>query len=71
MQEQMGCPFKLGDVVKFTPDEHAYGWTWPSFGNMRLKPGDTGTITRISQGKYIYLDDERGGLHWECFKKVE
>jgi hypothetical protein len=38
---------------------------------MRLKPGDIGVVTRISQGQYLYLDDGRGGLHWECFKKAE
>jgi hypothetical protein len=35
-----------------------------------LKPGDTGFITRIDKESYLYLDDDRGGFHWECFKKV-
>lgn len=30
----------------------------------------SGTVTRIDQGVYLYLDDERGGFHWECFKKT-
>jgi hypothetical protein len=38
---------------------------------MRLKPGDIGIVTRVEQGAYLYLDDGRGGLHWECFKGAE
>ena len=70
MTENQACPFKVGDRVVFAPNERAIGWTWPSFENMRLKPGDIGTVTRISNGQYLYLDDERGGLHWECFQKT-
>lgn len=64
-------PFKVGDRVRFEPDEHALGWSWPSFERARLNPGDTGFVTRIGQGEYLYLDDELGGFHWECFKKLE
>ena len=32
---------------------------------MRLTPGQVGTVTRISNDEYLYLDDDRGGLHWE------
>jgi hypothetical protein len=69
-ENQKTCPFKIGDRVTFSPDEHTYGWTWPSFESMRLRPGETGVITRISEGEYLYLDDDRGGLHWECFKEA-
>jgi hypothetical protein len=61
------CPLKLGQRVMFTPDERAIGWSYPTFDRVRLKPGDAGTITRIDDNGYIYLDDERGGFHWECF----
>jgi ATP-dependent exoDNAse (exonuclease V) alpha subunit len=61
-------PFKIGDRVEFTPNNHAYGWTCHSFDRMRLKPGNTGVITRIDKGMYLFLDDDRGGLHWECFQ---
>ena len=63
------CPFKIGDRVMFLPDKHTYGWTGPSFERLRLKPGETGVITRIDKETYIFLDDDRGGLHWECFQK--
>jgi len=68
---QRDCPFKIGDQVSFAPDEHATGWSWSSFERVRLKPGDNGIVTRISKEMYLYLDDERGGFHWECFKKAE
>ena len=61
------CPFKIGDKVTFTPDERAIGWSYPMFDRVRLKPGDTGLVTRIDQGKYLFLDDDRGGFHWESF----
>jgi len=60
--------FKLGDRVIFAPSEHTIGWSWSSFGKFRLKPGDIGIITRIDKGMYLYLDDGRGGFHWENFK---
>ncbi len=63
-------PFHIGEQVTFSPDERTVGWAWSSFDRLRLNPGDTGTITRIDQGVYLYLDDDRGGFHWECFKKA-
>jgi hypothetical protein len=61
------CPFKLGQRVVFTPNDHAKGWSLHTFERVRLKPGDSGLITRIEKDSYIFLDDERGGFHWECF----
>jgi hypothetical protein len=63
-------PFKVGDRVRFAPDDHAHGWSWPTYEGVRLKPGDTGVVTRIGNGNYLYLDDDRGGFHWECFQKA-
>jgi ATP-dependent exoDNAse (exonuclease V) alpha subunit len=68
--ERIPSPFKIGDRVEFAPNEHAYGWTCHSFERLKLKPGDIGFITRIEGEVYIFLDDDRGGLHWECFKGV-
>jgi len=61
-------PFKIGDEVVFSPNEHTVGWSWATFERVRLKPGDIGTITRIERENYIFLGDGRGGFHWECFK---
>jgi hypothetical protein len=62
-------PFKIGDTVVFAPDARTLGWVWPTLERIRLKPGDVGVITRIEREDFIYLDDERGGLHWESFKR--
>ena len=63
-------PFKIGDRVIFSPNERAIGWEYPTFATVRLKPGDIGIVMRIEKGMYLYLDDDRGGFHWECFKKA-
>jgi hypothetical protein len=36
--------------------------------SIEAETGDVGVLTVIEQGKYLYLDDHRGGFHWECFK---
>jgi hypothetical protein len=61
-------PFKIGDRVVFAPDERAIGWSWSSFDRLRIHPGDEGVVTKILQDNYIYIDDDRGGFHWQCFK---
>jgi len=61
------CPFRIGDRIKFTPDQRTVGWSWPAFDRLKLKPGDIGIVTRIDKNQYVFLDDERGGFHWECF----
>ena len=63
-------PFQVGDIVQFDPSQRAIGWAWSHFDNARIHPGDIGTVTRIDDGKYIYVDDGRGGYHWETFKLI-
>ena len=70
-EKQTTSPFKVGDRVVFAPDERTIGWSWPTFERVRLKPGDTGIVTRIEKEMYLYLDDDRGGFHWECFKRTD
>lgn len=67
---QVTNPFKLGDRVVFSPDDRTVGWIWPTFERVHLKPGDVGTVTRIEKENYLYLDKDRGGFHWQCFKKA-
>jgi hypothetical protein len=69
-QEKAMSPFKIGDRLIFSPDERTVGWIGPTFEKVHLKPGDSGVVTRIKDGMYIYLDNERGGFHWECFKRA-
>jgi hypothetical protein len=68
--EKAANPFNIGDVVVFSPSEHTVGREWSSFDRVRLKPGDVGVVTRIEKEDYLYLDDGRGGFHWESFKKA-
>jgi len=63
-------PFKVGDRVVFSPSEHTIGWEWSSFERLRLKPGDIGVVTSIEKGDYLYLDDRRGGFHWQNFRRA-
>ena len=63
-------PFKVGDRVCFQPNERTIGWSWSSFDRVRLEPGAVGTVSRVQDEQYLYLDDDRGGFHWECFQSV-
>jgi len=49
--------------------ERTIGWTWSSFDRLRIKPRDVGVVTKIVEDA-LFIDDERGGFHWECFKDV-
>jgi hypothetical protein len=69
--EKVTNPFKIGDRLVFSPSKHTTGWEWSSFDRVRLKPGDAGVVTRIENEDYLYLDDGRGGFHWECFKRAD
>ncbi len=60
-------PFRVGDRVVFDPNEHTIGWSWSSFDRLRIHPGDVGVVTKIVDD-YLYIDDDRGGFSWECFK---
>jgi hypothetical protein len=62
-----GNPFKIGDRVVFAPDERTVGWTYSTFDRLRIHPGDEGTVTRIVDDM-IFIDDDRAGFAWECFK---
>lgn len=70
IQESGQSPYNIGDRLVFSPDARTIGWIWPTFERVHLKPGDIGVVTRIRDGVYIYLDDGRGGFHWECFKRA-
>jgi hypothetical protein len=64
-------PFKIGDRVCFQPDERAIGWSYSSFDRVRLEPGDIGIVARVKDEQYLYLDDDRGGFHWKCFRPTD
>ena len=58
--EQRTNPFKVGGSSNVAPNDHAVGWSWSYFDRLRLKPGDTGIVTRVDKEAYLYLDDDRG-----------
>jgi hypothetical protein len=64
-----GNPFKIGDRVVFDPDHRTIGWTYSSFDLLRIHPGNAGIVTRIVDD-LIFIDDNRGGVSWECFKRA-
>jgi len=68
MSGESPCPFKIGDVVRFTPDERTVGW-YQTGGFFGLEIGEVGPITRID-GNCVYLSDDRGGFHWTLFQRV-
>jgi hypothetical protein len=67
------CPFHVGDKVRFIPDDHTVGWTQHFWGTpkIRLHPGDIGVVTRIENDRDVFLDDDRGGFHWNLYELVE
>ena len=64
------CPFKIGDLVTFSPDHHTVGWYQHCWDRFRLKPGDKGIVTAIDDKGHIWLDDGRGGFRWQEYKPV-
>jgi hypothetical protein len=65
-------PFKIGDAVRFIPDERAQGWSW--FGPGTIQPNDVGIVSRIQDRDYVYIkrsdDSEVGGFYWSCFEPL-
>ena len=58
----MECPFKVGDRVKFTPDEHAQDWSWPTFDRLRAYVASGASRKQTSNDTDIYRrDEERQG----------
>jgi hypothetical protein len=64
------CPFNVGDRVVFAPDERTKGWQGEAFDRFGVHEGDKGVIARIEGGQYVWLENDRGGFHWQCFKRI-
>jgi hypothetical protein len=62
------CPFKIGDVVKFTPTNYdlAKLSVMELYG---IKPGEMGKIVKVENDRYVYLEKSTPGmgLDWELF----
>lgn len=64
------CPFKIGDVVKFTPSERTLGWH-QDIERFGLKQNETAEIKRIKDYKYLYFENDKGGFHWQEYSQDE
>lgn len=66
-----GADLRIGDEVRFEPDERTLGWSHNLGG---LYPGYVGRITRIKQSQLgdtiVYLDDKPVGFDSSGFKMV-
>lgn len=65
-------PFRIGDTVRFEPDERALGWTQDLEG---LYPGYVGKVTGIKRGRMfewdVYVDHKSIGFLSIYFKLIE
>ena len=68
--EASKCPFKVGDMVKFTPSSRTRGHYQNVEQLTGLKANDVGKITEIRGGIYLDLDNGRGGFPWEEFSSA-
>lgn len=66
------CPFKVGDVVRFSPTDYDLA-KLSALELYGILPEETGKIVRIEQGRYVYLEKSKPGmgLDWEMFTLIE
>ena len=64
------CPFRVGQLVRFTPTERTRG-LYQSIGGFGLEPGDVQPIAEIREGVYLYFADGTGGWPWNEFSSAE
>jgi len=60
------CPFKVGDVVKFTPSERTRN-LYQNIERFGLSIEQTVVIREIRDGIYLYFDNGAGGFPWNEF----
>lgn len=69
----MSCPFRVGDMVTYAPDDRQYGLEAMS-GPARLERGKQYRVESVQEGRYVVVVGYRhpgGGLHWSNFKPVK
>jgi hypothetical protein len=70
MNEQK-CPFKVGDMVKYSPTLHGRGHVAMTEYNT-LKPGTICRIVNITNDFYLVIEGYEnatgGGIYWSEFK---
>jgi len=68
-QEQVLCPFSVGDLVTFTPSERTRG-LYQNIDGFGVHIGDTLAIAEIRDGCYLYFSGGVGGWPWNEFTKA-
>jgi hypothetical protein len=64
------CPFKIGDIVKFTPSVRTLG-LYQNIEKFGIKPNEVIEISEIKDGIYIYAKSGKGGWPWNEYTLVD
>ena len=64
------CPFRIGDLVRFTPFERTVG-LYQDVEAFGVRVGEVYQITKIKDGMYLYFARRKGGWPWSEFTLVE
>ena len=64
------CPFKVGDIVRFTPSERTTAH-YQDIERFGVRVGEVRTVREIRDGTYLYFENGAGGWPWNEFSKVE
>lgn len=64
------CPFKIGDLVRFTPSKRTEG-LYQDVERFGLRVGEVYQVTKIKDGVYMYFARGKGGWPWNEFTLVK
>lgn len=64
------CPFKVGDIVRFTPSKRTRG-LYQDVERFGIKTNQEAKIKEIRQGAYLYFEEGIGGMPWNEFTLVK
>lgn len=64
------CPFRIGDLVRFTPSERTKG-LYQDVETFGVRVGEVYRVTKIQEGMYLYFVRGKGGWPWTEFTLVE
>jgi hypothetical protein len=64
------CPFRVGQLVRFTPSERTRG-LYQSIEGFGVEPGAEQPITEIRDGVFLYFAGGSGGWPWNEFTSAE
>jgi hypothetical protein len=67
---KIGCPFKVGDKVQFTPSKRTKG-LYQDIERFGVHVGEVLTITEIKDGTYLYFGSNKGDWPWSEFTRVK